>query len=217
LRTYTTEKPFEDAETLSARGLTPPDRHPPLPREGPPRARTADTHMSARRSGLYNAGQVEEQIDPPPPAAPQLTIGKRIEDTIKAAEEERVKYATKARFKKYAINVAIGLQITIGAMTTALPAVVKVKQIAVAVSVLGGLTTIVASYLARVRGSNEPALSLARCKDLEQFIREAKAFEKDNGHLQGSILEHNRLNGFRKRLEELLRNTNVEGTKQSQA
>jgi len=216
---FTTEKSFyEDAETMSAQGSTSPDRRPLVPRQGtlPRRARTADTHMSARRSGLDYIVPVEEKTEPPPPTVQLPTISDRINVTIQAAKVEKAKYAMKARFKKYAINVALGLQITIGAMTTALPAVTKGKQTSVAVSVLGGLTTIVASYLARVRSSNEPELSLARCKDLEQFIREAEAFEMDNRSSAGSILEHSRLNGFRTRFEELLRSATKEGTKQSQ-
>ena len=34
---------------------------------------------------------------------------------------------------------------------------------------LGGLATLVASYMARARGSGEPELSITRVKDLEQF------------------------------------------------
>jgi len=64
---------------------------------------------------------------------------------------------------------------------------------------------LVASYLARARGSNEPELSIARCKDLDQFIRETKSFQLDHGHVQGP--EHDdQLNGFRQRFEELLGN-----------
>jgi len=39
----------------------------------------------------------------------------------------------------------------------------------------------VASYLARVRGSGEPGLSIARVKDLEQFLRDAELFIMDHG------------------------------------
>ena len=35
---------------------------------------------------------------------------------------------------------------------------------------------IIASYLARAKGSNEPELSIARTKDLDQFIRECRTF-----------------------------------------
>ena len=49
----------------------------------------------------------------------------------------------------------------------------------------GGFSTIVASYLARARGSNEPELSIARVKDLDQFLRECQAFQMDHGHKVG--------------------------------
>jgi hypothetical protein len=65
----------------------------------------------------------------------------------------------------------------------------------------------VAAYLARARGSNEPEKSLTRCKNLEQFIREAEAFSLDFGQVLGN--EHDqRLFKFRDRLEEILGNVN---------
>jgi hypothetical protein len=70
---------------------------------------------------------------------------------------------------------------------------------------LGGLNTIVAAYLARSRGSNEPELSITRVKDLEQFIRECQAFQLDFGHVTTGEFDH-KLNGFRDRFEELLGN-----------
>ena len=48
-------------------------------------------------------------------------------------------------------------------------------------SVLGGFGTVVASYLARSRGSGEPELSISRVKDLQKFIREVEAFVQDHG------------------------------------
>lgn len=71
----------------------------------------------------------------------------------------------------------------------------------------GGLATIVASYLARARGSNEPELSITRVKDLEQFIRECEAFQMDFGHTLGDKYDQD-LENFRRRFEELLGNAN---------
>ena len=71
----------------------------------------------------------------------------------------------------------------------------------------GGFATLVASYLARARGSNEPELSIARVKDLEQFIRECEAFKMDHGHDAGGKYDAHLLH-FRKRFEELLGNAN---------
>ena len=72
---------------------------------------------------------------------------------------------------------------------------------------LGALATMVASYLARARGSNEPELSIARVKDLEQFIRECEAFKMDHGHTIGDEFDHI-LKAKRSRFEELLGNAN---------
>ncbi|KAG6910265.1 hypothetical protein DXG01_012077 [Tephrocybe rancida] len=74
---------------------------------------------------------------------------------------------------------------------------------------LGGLSTLVASYLARARGSNEPELSITRVKDLEQYIREADAFHMDYGHITTDEQDH-RLFRFRERFEELLGNASGE-------
>ena len=70
---------------------------------------------------------------------------------------------------------------------------------------LGGVATLVASYLARARGSGEPEVSAARAKDLDQFIRECKAFVTDNGYLTTGEVDA-KIFYYRERLEELLGN-----------
>ena len=74
-------------------------------------------------------------------------------------------------------------------------------------SYIGALATLVASYLARARGSNEPELSITRTKDLEQFIRECRSFEMDYGHFPGHEFD-SELVRLRCRFEELLGNAN---------
>lgn len=67
-----------------------------------------------------------------------------------------------------------------------------------------------ASYLARARGSGEPELSITRTKDLEQFLRECRAFQMDHAHeygAPGNRLDE-RLDDLRRRFEELLGNAN---------
>ena len=71
---------------------------------------------------------------------------------------------------------------------------------------IGGLSTLVASFLARMRGSGEPELSQLRTKDLEQFLRECDSFQMDRGHILGNE-EDQTLDDFRKRLEDILGNT----------
>lgn len=72
-------------------------------------------------------------------------------------------------------------------------------------SILGGAGTVVASYLARARGSNEPELSTARAKDLEKFKRECEAFIEDYGHEHGHNHDQ-RINELRSQFEMLLGN-----------
>ena len=49
------------------------------------------------------------------------------------------------------------------------------------VAVLGGISTILASYLAKVRGSGEPEISSIRTRELNSFLREVRAFIIDDG------------------------------------
>ena len=71
--------------------------------------------------------------------------------------------------------------------------------------ILGGFSTVAASFLARARGTHEPELSITRVKDLEQFIRECQAFKMDHGHVLGDKYD-DELFRFRNRFEELLGN-----------
>jgi len=121
------------------------------------------------------------------------------------------KYTAKARWTALVLNIAIGLQVLLGSLTTGLSAqaVSGGKSAAGATTALGALATLVAAYLARARGSNEPELSTTRTKDLEQFIRECRTFQLDHGHLHGIEYDAD-IVGFRQRFEELLGNANGE-------
>ncbi|KAF8805343.1 hypothetical protein BYT27DRAFT_7224969 [Phlegmacium glaucopus] len=131
-----------------------------------------------------------------------LTVGERLQPTIDIAIVERERYAAKAKWTGYALNIAIGLQVLLGSLTTGLSA----SGIAGGKSVSAS-ATLVASYLARARGSNEPELSITRNKDLDQFIRECQSFILDHGHVLGTEFD-DVLIGFRRRFEELLGNAN---------
>ncbi|KLO17700.1 hypothetical protein SCHPADRAFT_157251 [Schizopora paradoxa] len=144
--------------------------------------------------------------------------------TLINAKEELVKYTRKGMWFKpcfshyniyllfdpaqmtgYSLNVAIGLQVVISALITGLSAVTTGRHTAVMTSILGGAGTVVASYLARARGSGEPELSTARAKDLEKFKRECEAFIEDYGHEHGH--EHDqRIQELRGQFEMLLGN-----------
>ncbi|KAF9534016.1 hypothetical protein CPB83DRAFT_844969 [Crepidotus variabilis] len=138
-----------------------------------------------------------------------LTYGERLAPTLLEANNERLKFARKAKVAGWMLNIAIGLQVLLGSLTTGLSAVATSgKSMAIPTTILGALATIVASYLARARGLNEPQASIARTKSLDQFIRECKAFDMDCGHLTGPIPENDdKLHGLRRRFEELLGNT----------
>jgi hypothetical protein len=143
------------------------------------------------------------------------------------------------------LNIAIGMQVLLGALTTGLAAALSGKQVSLKAhmhmisrqtnscnfrsrSALlflvcihvpyiqsfpedhapGGMSTLVASYLARTRGSNEPELSITRVKDLDQFLRDCLAFKMDHGHEYGTTENglNLRLENLRRRFEELLGN-----------
>lgn len=105
----------------------------------------------------------------------------------------------------YLLNFAIGVQVLLSALTTGLPTVVDLNNIRTMTAVLGGLSTLVASYLAKVRGSNEPELSIRRVRDLDAFVREMETFVLDCGHSIGTD-EDQAISGFRNKFEELLGN-----------
>ena len=125
-----------------------------------------------------------------------------------------------AKWAAYSINIAIALQIILGALTTALGAslhgnsvrltaffsaltsgIMTRTQIGISVAVLGSLATLVASYLARTRGTGEPETSLLREQALNNFIRRLRSFILDAGLQDG----HDRVvENFRNELERLL-------------
>ncbi|TFY82956.1 hypothetical protein EWM64_g1056 [Hericium alpestre] len=73
------------------------------------------------------------------------------------------------------------MQIIIGALTTGLGAALRGDSVHIAIALLGGMSTILASYLARARFSNEPESSLLRAEALRQFLREVNTFIIDYG------------------------------------
>ncbi|KAG6906785.1 hypothetical protein DXG01_012118 [Tephrocybe rancida] len=153
------------------------------------------------RSGIDYIVPVDEK------ATREKTVGERLQPTLLTAISERDKHAFKAKMTGYALNIAIGVQVLLGALTTGLSAVTTGHQTSIMTAILGGLSTLSASYLARARGSNEPELSITRVKDLEQYIRECEAFQMDYGHTLGDTYDKE-LEDFRRRFEELLGNAN---------
>ncbi|KAH9029776.1 hypothetical protein EDB83DRAFT_2421302 [Lactarius deliciosus] len=131
------------------------------------------------------------------------TIGARLQPTVDIADAVSKKAARKAYQTEWFLNCAIGLQVFIGALTTALGAVLSGKNTSVAISVLGGAATFVASYLARMRSSSEPEASRLRAKNLNRFLREVQAFQLDHGHGEDPKWDKE-IDNFRSRLENIL-------------
>lgn len=67
------------------------------------------------------------------------------------------------------------------------------------------MSTLAASYLAKMRGSGEPEASAARIKDIENFQREIEATKLDMGHIVGPQCDEI-INGYRRRFEEIMGN-----------
>ncbi|KAF7290660.1 SLATT-fungal domain-containing protein [Mycena indigotica] len=176
-------------------GGGPPPQPPPKPMSEY-RRNTANTTASTRpRSELDWIVPVRE----PRPK----TVEERLRPTIETAQKERRECKTRATLTGYGLNAAIGLQVVFGALTTGLSAALSGHKISIMTAVLGGMSTIVASYLARVRGSHEPEHSIARGKDLDAFIRDCEVFVLDHGHTVGAELD-DKVKAFRDRFEELM-------------
>ncbi|KAI0249459.1 hypothetical protein BJV78DRAFT_1227553 [Lactifluus subvellereus] len=188
------------------------------PQRGPeptfPAFNSASSHGARRTSTPPRETARASRSYPTPLDAPLLprripnrerTVAQRLDPTITAAKAERNKAAYQAKWTGLAINIAIGLQVFFGALTTAFGAALSGKSTSVAISILGGASTLVASYLARVRGSNEPEFSLLRTKALNHFLREINAFTLDHGHEVGREWDE-KINGFRLGLENMLGN-----------
>ncbi|PBK63651.1 hypothetical protein ARMSODRAFT_894097 [Armillaria solidipes] len=135
------------------------------------------------------------------------SVEERMLPTIIAAEVERKKYVERAMMKGYTMNIAIGIQLLVGALTTAISALVTGHECS-SFFLLGGISTLTAAFLTRARGSNEPERSLMVAKDLEQFIRECKAFLVDFGSSTEDV--HKReVQRLRNRFEEILRDADA--------
>ncbi|KAG1849960.1 hypothetical protein F4604DRAFT_1687260 [Suillus subluteus] len=194
----------------------------PVPR-APPATRSRDGHMLrglSRRTVVSghaptNASDlgwivpVEEEPrikEPQPWPDPTTTEHKRrLKPTIEDAEWER----TKAKWTGYLLNIATGLQILLGALTTGLAASLSGKQVSIAITILGAMSTITASLLTRARGLNEPELSNTRVTNLEHFLRDCYAFQTDCGEEYGTTENglNDRLERLRKEFEKILRDT----------
>ncbi|KAI0085256.1 hypothetical protein BDY19DRAFT_863092, partial [Irpex rosettiformis] len=105
----------------------------------------------------------------------------------------------------WSLNIAIGAQVILGALTTGVAAATTGRQTSIAITVLGVLATLAASYLAKARGSGEPEASALRCRELENFVRDLQNLGIDRGAKLGG--EHDELvQTFRDRYEKIMGN-----------
>ncbi|KZT00129.1 uncharacterized protein LAESUDRAFT_603536, partial [Laetiporus sulphureus 93-53] len=142
----------------------------------------------------------------------ERNIETRLGPTLTHARAELARAQAKAKMSGYALNACIGAQVILGALTTGVAAATTGKHTSIATSILGGLSTLAASYLARARGSGQPERSIVRAHDLQHFIRDCEAFLLDWGYHTGTDFEHE-VRRYRMRLEEILSDgTNVDGT-----
>ncbi|KAI9455707.1 hypothetical protein BJY52DRAFT_1188258 [Lactarius psammicola] len=137
-----------------------------------------------------------QSIDYPPGS-----VGSRLYPTLEEAVKVRDTASLQAKWTIYSINIAIAFQVVLGALTTTLGASLQGNSSRISIAVLGSLSTLVASYLARTRGTSEPESSLLREQALSNFIRKLRAFILDCGTQEG---HDNAVENFRKELERLL-------------
>ncbi|KAI9059412.1 hypothetical protein FKP32DRAFT_1761018 [Trametes sanguinea] len=149
-------------------------------------------------AGLMSQPSVIDHVVPTVTAPPHAP-------TLEAAKMERDRVALKAKAHAWALNVAIGAQVVLGALTTGVAAATSGRQTSIATSVLGGMSTLAASYLAKARGSGEPEVSYIRLRDLESFIRDCEAYTLDKGNYAGPEYD-NRVERYRRRFEEIMGN-----------
>ncbi|KAH8977158.1 hypothetical protein EDB83DRAFT_2538140 [Lactarius deliciosus] len=134
---------------------------------------------------------------------PLGSVGARLHPTLEEALKVRNSASLHAKWTTYSINTAIALQVLLGALTTALGASLHGNSISISIAVLGSLSTLVASYLARTRGSSEPESSLLREQALSHFIRGLRAFILDKG-LSTDESHDQAVENFRREFERLL-------------
>lgn len=66
------------------------------------------------------------------------------------------------------MNIALALQVLLGALITGVAASASPNGARLSTTVLGGVSTATASFLARMKGSGEPESSRERARDLRK-------------------------------------------------
>ncbi|KAH7097770.1 hypothetical protein BKA62DRAFT_715516, partial [Auriculariales sp. MPI-PUGE-AT-0066] len=130
------------------------------------------------------------------------TVAHRLNTSLELAKKRHLSCKAKAMLYGRALNAAIGIQVAIGALITGLAAITTGRQTSIMTSVLGALSTMIGTFLARMRGSAEPDLSKSRAKGYDQYIRTVEQYIVDHGEELGR--DHmDRIKEFRREFEEL--------------
>jgi len=162
----------------------------------------AENDLSSMDEKSLRRGDFGSENERPLPKIPTKSVEERLLPTLEVARNERTKAQRKAMLTGWALNIAIGLQVVIGSLITGLSAVTSGRSTSIMVSVLGALSAMVASFLARARGTNEPERSKAHGNTLQEFVREVEAFVLDFGNELGPEFDP-KVREFRERFEEL--------------
>ncbi|KAI0073353.1 hypothetical protein K474DRAFT_1774807 [Panus rudis PR-1116 ss-1] len=158
---------------------------------------------SAQSPGEGSSSSAELLPDHPPVPPPAHTKPLHHRSRSILLVEPHQRPITKAT--GWTLNIAIGSQVLLGALTTGIAAAAQGKNASIATAILGGLSTLAASYLAKARGSGEPETSFARCQSLEHFVRDCEGFLLDYGELPGREMDLN-IRRYRMRFEEIMGN-----------
>ncbi|CAL1702777.1 unnamed protein product [Somion occarium] len=167
----------------------------------------AEEGRVSRRTIIDHAVPTEHEIlqmtkEKPEERYKPNTVGARLEPTLKHAQEALLEARRTAKATGWGLNVAIGAQVILGALTTGVAAATTGRQTSIATTILGGLSTLAASYLAKARGSGQPENSITKCNDLEHFVRSCEAFLLDYGDDEGHTQDRH-IARYRMRFEEL--------------
>lgn len=87
------------------------------------------------------------------------SVEERIKPTLNRVTKLRRHYQLRSLWLSWMINIALGLQVILGALITGVAASSTPKGAQVSTSILGGASTLLAGFLARMKGSDEPATS----------------------------------------------------------
>jgi len=166
------------------------------------RPRTGD---SARRStyhvdsSRYPGIQVE-QIGSP---SPRPKVKARLQSLVIEAKKKRDWCNKTANGAKWGINFVAGISVFLGAMTTGASAIrLDGKNLGIATTILGILSTLAGAFLTKVRADQEPERSIRLADRLNIFIRKCEDFVIDYGEEDGSKPEfETKINGFRQEYE----------------